>query len=295
MSSHTKETVFPGNHAQALALAAKTHNIPAHIVVPRISTPSKIAGTQAQGARVIFSGSTSEEREAVVAEVIAQTGAFLVPPYDHPDIMLGQGTLALELEEQVQAFLQENPEFDINASGAEAQEPHLDAIITPCGGGGMLSGICTAMTDTGTLVFGAEPRHQGANDTERGLLASPPTRVTSVKSLTIADGARSPVGLLPWKIISDTTKCAGVYSVTEEQITLALRLAMERAKLFVEPTAVCGLAVVLFSEAWRERVVRECRASGKKGWNVGVVLSGGNTTVEALAAIFGGKGGGAKL
>ncbi|OCL02304.1 tryptophan synthase beta subunit-like PLP-dependent enzyme, partial [Glonium stellatum] len=89
-----------GNHAQALALAARTRGIPAHIVMPSISTPSKIAGTRSYGANVIFSGSTSQEREAVVADVIARTGATLVPPYDHPNIILGQGTVALELEAQ---------------------------------------------------------------------------------------------------------------------------------------------------------------------------------------------------
>lgn len=80
-----------GNHAQALALAARTRGIPAHIIMPTISTPSKIAATQGYGANVVFSGSTSSEREAVVAEVQARTGAVLVPPYDHPDIILGQG------------------------------------------------------------------------------------------------------------------------------------------------------------------------------------------------------------
>jgi threonine dehydratase len=257
--------------------------------MPRISTTSKIAGTQAQGAHVIFSGSTSDEREAAVAKIIAETGAFLVPPYDHPDIMLGQGTLALELEEQALSLLKEHPELDINHSSDGKDEPHLDAIITTCGGGGMLSGICTAMAGTSTHVFGAEPRHQNANDAERGLASSPPERITKVKSLTIADGARTPVGIKPWSVISNPSKCAGVYSVTEEQITLALKLAMERAKLFIEPTAACGLAVVLFSEAWREEALRLCEKEGKKGWNLGVVLSGGNTTVEALAKIFGGE------
>jgi threonine dehydratase len=302
-----------GNHAQALALAAKTYGIPAHIVMPRISTTSKIAGTQRQGANVIFSGSTSDEREAAVADVVAKTGAILIPPYDHPDIMLGQGTLALELEEQVQTLLKTNPDLDINSqSTSSSSNPeedaggHLDAIITTCGGGGMLSGLCTAMSGTGVHVFGAEPRHQGANDAERGLAARPPTRITRVKSLTVADGARTPVGLHPWGVISDAGRCAGVYSADEEQIALALRLAMERAKLFIEPTAALPLAVVLFNEAFRRRVVelleQRNAAAGRdgrtprKGWNLGVVLSGGNTTMEALAKIFGeedasGKGG----
>ena len=94
-----------GNHAQALSLAARTRGVPAFIVMPTISTPSKIAATKGYGAEVIFSGSTSEEREAVVKDVIARTNAILIPPYDHPDIILGQGTMALELEEQVRELV----------------------------------------------------------------------------------------------------------------------------------------------------------------------------------------------
>lgn len=96
--------------------------------MPSISNPSKISGTRSHRAQVIFSGSTSHEREAVVADVIKQSGAILVPPYDRPDIILGQGTQALELEEQVKA---------VDTRG-------LDAVIAPIGGGGMLSGVCTA-------------------------------------------------------------------------------------------------------------------------------------------------------
>lgn len=268
-----------GNHAQALALAAKTHGIPAHIVMPTISTPSKIAGTKSHGANVIFSGSTSVEREAVVADVIRETGATLVPPYDHPDIILGQGTQALELEEQVHEYLMQDPERSANG------RRKLDAVIAPIGGGGMLSGICTALHGTGIKVFGAEPSFEGANDAERGLKAG--KRIESVKTLTIADGLRTPVGEIPWSIISDKEKLAGIYSVSEEQIKAALRLAMERAKLLVEPSAVVGLAVMLYNEEFRRRVQQE---AGNDGWNVGIVLSGGNTTVEAIAKIFAAPG-----
>ena len=102
--------------------------IPAHIVMPTISTPSKIAATKGYGAKVIFSGSTSTEREAVVADVMKDTGARLIPPYDHPDIMLGQGTLGIELQEQAAKII---------ASGGSKSGKGLDAIIAPCGGGGM--------------------------------------------------------------------------------------------------------------------------------------------------------------
>lgn len=264
-----------GNHAQALALAAKTHNVPAHIVMPSISTPSKISGTKSHGANVIFSGSTSEEREVVVEGIIRKTGAFLVPPYDHPDIILGAGTQALELEEQVEELLSRNPELGITG------KQRLDAVVAPIGGGGMLSGICTALHGTGIKVFGAEPNFEGANDAELGLKQG--KRIENVKTLTIADGLRTPVGEIPWSIITDKEKLEGMYSVTEEQIKAALKLIMERAKLFVEPSAAVSLAVVLYNEEFRKVVEKQ---AGKKGWNIGIVLSGGNTTMEAIAKLF---------
>ncbi|EMF14291.1 pyridoxal-phosphate dependent enzyme [Sphaerulina musiva SO2202] len=264
-----------GNHAQALALAAKTHGVPAHIVMPTISTPSKIAGTQSHGANVIFSGSTSDEREAVVATVIEKTGAPLVPPYDHPDIILGQGTQALELEEQVEELLKNDLKHSANGRTS------LDAVIAPIGGGGMLSGIAVALHGTGIKVFGAEPNFEGANDAEMGLKEN--KRIEKVKTLTIADGLRTPVGEIPWDIVSDREKLEGIYSVSEEEIKAALRLAMERAKLFIEPSAAVPLAVVLYNEDFRNKLAQ---LAGHEGINLGVVLSGGNTTVEAIAKLF---------
>ena len=243
--------------------------------MPTISTPSKIAGTKSYGANVIFSGSTSEEREVVVAEVMKNTGATLVPPYDHPDIILGAGTQALELEQQAEELIDTDPSVGIPG------RTKLDAVIAPIGGGGMLSGICTALHGTGIKVFGAEPSFAGANDAERGLKQG--SRVESVKTLTIADGLRTPVGVIPWSIISDKEKLEGIYSVTEDQIKAALKLLMERAKLYVEPSAAVSLAVVLYNEEFRKMVEN---TAGEEGWNIGVVLSGGNTTLEALAKLF---------
>lgn len=268
-----------GNHAQALALAAKTHDIPAHIVMPTISTPSKISGTKSHGANVIFSGSTSEEREAVVEEVIKKTGARLVPPYDHPDIILGQGTQALELDEQVEEFLTKDQGGRRGVE--EGEKTGLDVVVAGIGGGGMLSGIATALHGTGIKVFGAEPSFEGANDAELGLKQN--KRIEKVKTLTIADGLRTPVGEIPWSIVVDKEKLEGVFSVTEDEIKAALRLAMERAKLFIEPSAAVPLAVVLYNEEFRKRLEE---LSGGKVVNVGVVLSGGNTTVEAIAKLF---------
>ncbi|KAF2099245.1 tryptophan synthase beta subunit-like PLP-dependent enzyme [Rhizodiscina lignyota] len=265
-----------GNHAQALALAARTKGITAHIVMPTISTPSKIAGTKGYGANVLFSGSTSEEREAVVVDVIKKTGAILVPPYDHPDIILGQGTMALELEQQAKDLLAMS-HISVNRD----QKQTLDAVIAPLGGGGMLSGVATALQGTGIRVFGAEPSFEGANDGQLGLAAG--KRIPSVKTLTIADGLRTPVGEIPWIVISDKSKVKGVYSVTEEHIKAAMKLVLERMKVFVEPSAVVGLAVCMFDEDFRRIAERE---GGEGGWNMGVVLSGGNTTVEAIGKLF---------
>ncbi|TLD24570.1 tryptophan synthase beta subunit-like PLP-dependent enzyme [Venturia nashicola] len=254
-----------GNHAQALALAAKTFGIPAHIIMPTISTPSKIAGTKSQGAHIVFSGSTSREREAVLVEVMKEyPDAVVVPPYDHPDIILGQGTASLELQQQ-----------------AEDLGEKLDAIIAPLGGGGLLGGTATAMSGTGIRVFGSEPRFQGANDGERGLKAG--KRVEDVSTLTIADGLRTPVGLINWSVISDPDKVKGIYSVTEEQIKKAMRLVLERMKVVVEPSGCVPLAVALYNEDFRRLVEKE---AGEKGWNIGIIFSGGNTTVEAIGKLF---------
>lgn len=243
--------------------------------MPTISTPSKIAGTKSHGANVVFSGSTSDEREAVTAEIIQKTGATLVPPYDHPDIILGAGTQALELEQQVEDLLASNPSVGLPSKAK------LDAVIAPIGGGGMLSGICTALHGTGIKVFGAEPNFEGANDAEMGLKQG--KRIEKVKTLTIADGLRTPVGAIPWSVISDKEKLYGMFSVSEEQIKAAMRLLMERAKVFVEPSAAVSLAVMLYNEDFRRLVEAE---SGKEGWNVGIVLSGGNTTMEAIVKLF---------
>lgn len=239
--------------------------------MPSISTPSKIAATESYGATVIFSGSTSSEREAVVARVQAETGAVLVPPYDDVDIILGQGTLGLEFEEQVKAM----------GAGRWGSGRGLDAVVAPCGGGGMLSGVATAFAGTGVWVFGGEPSFEGADDCRRGLREG--RRVESVKTLTIADGLRTPVGVIPWGVISDGDKVKGVYGVGEEQIKSAMRLIVERMKVVVEPSAAVGLAVVLFDEEFRRVVEKE---AGEDGWNVGVVLSGGNTTLEAMSNLF---------
>ncbi|RKL48723.1 hypothetical protein BFJ72_g1620 [Fusarium proliferatum] len=225
-----------GNHAQALALAARESGIKAHIVMPEISNPKKIAGTKGYGARVIFSGSTSTEREAMAAKVIAETGARLVPPYDHPDILLGQGTLGLEFQQQVSELMTADAVVDgqrrlfrapvtgrdNEAPRTKKEKPGLDAIMTPCGGGGMLSGVALSCEGTGIRVFGSEPSFEGADDAKRGFESG--TRITTVKTLTVADGLRTPVGEHPWSVIYGRRLVSGMYSVTEEEILAAMKL-----------------------------------------------------------------------
>lgn len=237
--------------------------------MPSISTPSKIAGTRAHGAEVVFSGSTSVEREAVVSDIQAKTDAILVPPYDDFNIICGQGTTGLELEEQYKEIV-------------KTPGKTLNAVITPIGGGGLNAGVATFFADKpATRVFGAEPSFEGADDCRRGLEAG--ERVAAVKTLTIADGLRTPVGLRNWEVISDSSKVAGVFAVTEEQIKAAMRLVLERMKVVVEPSAVVGLAVCLYNEEFRRRVATE---AGEEGWDVGIVFSGGNTTVEAIGKLY---------
>lgn len=270
--------------------------------MPTISTKSKIEATIGYGAEVIFSGSTSQERDAVADEVRQRTGAVFIPPDFHPNVIIGQGTAALEFEDQVYEMISKdgtlsvhrqlsdalgNDNADENTDARDHKVPpnkqygHLDAVITPCGGGGLLSGTATALYGSGTYVFGAEPSFQGADDVRRGLATG--ERITSVKSLTIADGLRTYVREIPWSVISDKGKVQGVYAVNEEQIKNAMRLLIERMKVFVEPSAAVGLAVCLFDEDFRALVQRE---GGEEGWDVGVILSGGNTTIEAIAKMF---------
>lgn len=236
-----------------------------------------------------FSGSTAAEREAVVADIVKDTGATLIPPYDHPHIMLGQGTMAHEFAAEVSALLAATPELSIHykfgqngAKETSGKRGELDALIAPCGGGGMLSGNALYFHNTPTRVFGAEPSFEGADDARRGVAAG--QRITSVKTLTIADGLRTPLGPHTWKVISDKDYVAGLYAVTEQQIKDALRLVLERMKCFVEPSAVVGLATVLYNEDFRRMVEKE---AGEEGWDVGLIFSGGNTTIEAIVKMFG--------
>jgi threonine dehydratase/serine racemase len=236
-----------GNHAQALALAARLRRIPAHIVMPRNASAVKRRAVEEYGGRVILCEPTLAAREETAAAVQKETGATLIPPYDHPDVIAGQGTVALELLEQV---------------------PELDAIVAPVGGGGLVSGVCLAGhgLKPSLRVFAAEPA--GADDAARSKAAGRLIPQTGPK--TIADGLLTSLGELTWPIIRDQVE--RVVTVGEDEIVAAMRLAWERAKLLIEPSAAVAVAAVL-CEQFRS-------LEGLK--RVGVVLSGGNVNLDAL-------------
>jgi threonine dehydratase len=236
-----------GNHAQAVALAARMRGIDAHIVMPSNALAVKRRAVEGYGGRVIACEPTLQARETTAEAVIAETGATFIHPYDHPDIIAGQGTSALELLDQV---------------------PQLDAIVAPVGGGGLLSGICVAAKglDPAIRIFAAEPL--GADDAAQSIAAG--KLIPQTGPDTIADGLLTSLGELTWPIIRDHVE--RVITVSEEQIVAAMRLAWERAKLLIEPSAAVAVAAVL-SEAFQaiEGIDR-----------VGVVLSGGNTDLDNL-------------
>ena len=254
--------------------------------MPSISPALKIAATRGYGANVIFSGSTSVEREAVAGRVMEETGARLVPPYDHPDIMLGQGTMGLEFQRQVADIMAAEGLDGMRAPSAVVQRGNarggLDAIMTPCGGGGMLSGVALSCEGTGIKVFGSEPMFEGADDAKRGYESG--KRIESVSTLTVADGLRTPVGVFPWGVIYERKLVSGFFSVSEDEILAAMKLVFERFKMVVEPSACVPLAVALFDEDFRSMVERE---AGEEGWDLGLVFSGGNVGVETVGKLFG--------
>ena len=281
-------TVSSGNHAQGLALAAASMDIPATIVMPKTSTKSKILGVarilgiaSTNGdinkgiyGRIIFCGSSNEEKRNAVEEVVANTGAIFIPPYDQADVILGQGTCAKELEEQF---------AELQATG---EKKPLDAVIAPIGGGGLLGGVATWFSNKPeTLIFGAEPSFQGADDARRGLEQG--ARISHVASATIADGLRTPVGILNWDIVSDKTRVNNIYSVGEEEIKAAMKLFLEELKIVVEPSGCVPLAVVLFDPEFRKMVAERQAGKDPEPWDIAIVISGGNTTVEAIVKLCG--------
>jgi len=235
-----------GNHAQATAIAARHLGAQATIVMPEDAPRSKMEATRSYGARIVTYNRFTDSREQIAGRIQRESGATLVPPFDHPMIMAGQGTAALELLEET------GP---------------LGALITPVGGGGLLSGcaVIAKAIQPAIRIFGAEP--EGANDTFLSLLAG--ERV-AVRPDTIADGLRSPKpGELTFPIIKSLAERIAL--VSDDEIRAAVKFLLLRLKILVEPSGAAGAAAVLF-----RKLPDDVRS-------VGVVLSGGNVDWEELA------------
>ncbi|EKX36736.1 hypothetical protein GUITHDRAFT_160144 [Guillardia theta CCMP2712] len=210
-----------GNHAQALALAAKQAGMEAHIVMPSNASKPKVDAVKEYGAKVVFCEPIVADRQRAADEILsANPGSVFVPPYDHPDIISGAGTLALEFLTQI-------------------GEDKLDAIIIPVGGGGMLSGCCIAAKglQPDIRVYAAEP--VGADDCAKSFRTG--TFCEQTDPRTIADGLLTSMGDLTWPIIQD--HITDVITVTEEEIVSAMRLVWMRMKLVIEPSAAVGVGI----------------------------------------------------
>jgi len=235
-----------GNHAQATAIAAKYVGVASTIVMPEDAPKSKMEATRAHGARIVTYDRFKESREAIAQSILKESGATLVPPFDHPMIMAGQGTAAMEL---------------LDEAGP------LDALITPVGGGGLLSGCATIAKaqQPAIRVFGAEP--ESANDTFLSMRAG--ERV-SVHPDTIADGLRAPKpGELTFPVVRQLVE--RIVLVSEDEIRAAVKFVLLRLKILVEPSGAVPIAAVLFHKLPPEIS------------SVGVVISGGNVDFDDLA------------
>ncbi|HEY6867628.1 MAG TPA: threo-3-hydroxy-L-aspartate ammonia-lyase [Candidatus Eisenbacteria bacterium] len=241
-----------GNHAQAVALVARLLGIPATIVMPSGAPAAKLEATRGYGAEVVFYDLAGEEREAMAARLARERGGTLVPPFDHPDVIAGQGTAACELIEEA------GP---------------LDLLLAPVGGGGLLSGTALAARalNPGCGVIGVEP--EAGDDGGRSFRSGRIERIEPPR--TIADGARTTsIGVLTFDIIR--REVADMTSVPDEALIAAMRFAWERLKLVVEPTGVLGLAALLTGRV-------PCA-----GRRVGVILSGGNVDLARAREWLGG-------
>ncbi len=234
-----------GNHAQALALAARLRGIQAYIVMPNNSPAVKKEAVAGYGGKITFCEPTLEARESTQAQVIAETGATAVHPYNNYQVIAGQGTAALELLQDI---------------------PDLEAIIAPVGGGGLLSGTAIAATELAPRirVIGAEP--EGADDAFRSLAAG--KIVPSVNPQTIADGLRTSLGDLTFPIIQKRVE--QIVTVSEAAIVTAMKFVWQRTKMIIEPSSA-----VAVSALWERKI-------DLTGRRVGVILSGGNVDLDTL-------------
>ena len=240
-----------GNHAQAVALAGRLLGVPATIVMPADAPTVKVAATRGYGAEVVFyDRARGESRQKIAQDISSKKGATLVPPFDHPAVIAGQGTAAKELLEDVGA---------------------LDYLFVPCGGAGLLSGCAIAAQhlSPGTKVIGVEP--QAGDDGARSFRSR--TLVTIDTPRTIADGARTEaLGAITFPLV--LRHVHDIITVTDAELVEAMRFLWERMKLVVEPTGALAAAGVLKATT----DVRDRR--------VGIILSGGNVDLKAIAALF---------
>jgi threonine dehydratase len=228
-----------GNHGAAVALAARLRGIPALIVMPSNAPSVKRDAVAGYGGTIIWCEPTQEARESTLANVVAETGAMFIPPYNDARVIAGQGTAALEFLEDV---------------------PDLDVIIAPVGGGGLISGtaLTIAALSPTTRVLAAEPK--GADDAYRSLQAG--EIIPSVNPQTIADGLRTSLGDLTFAIMRQHVE--QIVTVSEAAITRAMHLVWQRMKIIIEPSAAVPVAAVLD---------QQIDAAGKR---IGIILSGGN-------------------
>ncbi|KAK9823956.1 hypothetical protein WJX72_006641 [[Myrmecia] bisecta] len=242
-----------GNHAGAVALAAKLRGIPAHIVVP-VGTPQcKLAAIETYSGRVVQCAATMDAREATCGRIQRETGAVFVAPYNYGPTICGQGTIALELLEQVQ--------------------PALDAIIVPVSGGGMIAGIAMAAKSLqpDIVILAAEPT--GSNDAADVAAAKQAGQlVPMAKPQTIADGLQGRLGDLTWPIVRDLVD--GVITVSDQDIVAAMQICYERLKVVVEPSGAAGLAAAMSPQFLHHPQWQRLQ-------RVGVILCGGNADLAA--------------
>lgn len=234
-----------GNHAQALALAARMRDIPAYIVMPNNAPSVKKNAVAGYGGQITFCEPTLEARESTLERIRLDTGANVVHPYNDERVIAGQGTATLELLTQV---------------------PDLDVIITPVGGGGLLSGTAIAATETkkGIRVIAGEP--ENADDAFRSMKEG--KIIPSVNPKTIADGLLTSLGSLTFPIIRERVE--QIVTVSEQGIIDSMKFVWERAKIVIEPSSAVAVGVL-----WERKL-------DLGGLKVGVILSGGNVDLEKL-------------
>ncbi|UAL11474.1 threonine/serine dehydratase [Caulobacter segnis] len=247
-----------GNHAQGVALAAKLLEIPALIVMPSDSPTVKVEGTRGFGAEIRFYDRFTEDRVAIADQIAAERGCTVVPSYDDPHIIAGQGTLGLEIIAQARAL------------GVE-----LDRVLSPVGGGGLIAGTSTAVKalSPSTEVWGAEPA--GFDETRRSL-ASGQRETIDKDARSICDALLTPIpGELTWPI--NQRNLAGVVAVTDAEVAEAMRFAFSTLKLVVEPGGCVALTAALTGKV------------DLKGKTAAIVLSGGNVDPDLFASVLKGE------